>query len=59
MMSCSLVSFRGTLGGHVRAGRWVLRLALVPCLVDLGKVVVAELEVLLGVREGVRWRSGV
>ena len=33
----------------MRARRWVLRLALVPCLVDLVKVVVAELEVLLGV----------
>ncbi len=42
----------------MRARRWVLRLALVPCLVDLVKVVVAVLEVLLGVRECVRWRSG-
>lgn len=49
------MSFRGILGGHVRAGRGVLRLALVPCLVE---VVVAELVVLLGVRECVCWRYG-
>ena len=46
------MSFRGILGGHVGAGRGVLRLALVACLLE---VAVAELEVLLGVRECVRW----